>query len=180
MKPHMRSSDPVRWIERDRLRYRRDRSEVGAAFPDLVWTDGAAGGWDGTLPLWPFDRPAPDLLANVTGLDGLRMELRYPQAYPMVAPCITPLDPEPELLEWTVHGWHVNGDGTLCLLRSTALWDPRSSVLDLLLKAAGWRIEYALMKCGAIEAMTENGIVSSAIFDDLITEVGRQAQSDAQ
>lgn len=178
MKPYSRSPKLVTWRDRDSQRYRRDLSEVGETFPTLVWTDTAGGGWDGALPLWPFDRPAPDSLADVTGPDGLRMELRYPQAYPMVAPAIRPLEPEPELREWTIHGWHVNGDGTLCLLRSTALWDPRSSVVDLLLKAAGWRIEYALMKAGAIEAMTANGIVSNTIFDELITEVAQQAKTD--
>jgi hypothetical protein len=101
------------------------------------------------------------------------MELRYPQAYPMVAPVIAPLRPEPELREWSVHGWHVNGDGTLCLLRSNALWDPRTSLVELLLKAAGWRIEYALMKAGAIEEMTDNGIVSDPVLDELITAAGR-------
>ncbi len=148
-------------------------------FPDLQWTDAASGGWDGTLPLWPFERPAPDLLEQLTGPTGLRIELRYPQAYPMVPPRIRPLAPEPELVEWTVHAWHVNGDGTLCLLQSTALWDPRASVVELLLKAAGWGIEYALMKAGAIEQMTINGIVSDTVLDALIIETARSESGES-
>lgn len=164
------------WFERDAERLRRDYEEIETAFPDLGWTDADAGGWDGRLPLWPFERPTPDFLADVVGSIGVKIELRYPQAYPMVAPSIRAIDPEPQLREWTVHGWHVNGDGTLCLLRSVALWDPRTSITDLLLKAAGWRIEYALMQRSAIKAMTENGIVNDTIYDDLITDLARQAE----
>lgn len=86
----------------------------------------------------------------------------------MVPPSIRALNPEPDFREWTVHGWHVNGDGTLCLLLTMSLWDPQSSVVELLLKAAGWRIEYALMKVGAIDAMTISGIVSDDSLDELI------------
>jgi hypothetical protein len=164
----IRSRTPTRWIDRDPERYRRDVREVSAAFPDLVWTDVGAGGWDGVLPLWPFDRPAPTGLNELAGHAGLHVEVRYPQAYPMVPPSIRALNPEPDFREWTVHGWHVNGDGTLCLLLTMSLWDPQSSVVELLLKAAGWRIEYALMKVGAIDAMTSSGIVSDDSLDELI------------
>ncbi|GAA3438278.1 hypothetical protein GCM10018954_078940 [Kutzneria kofuensis] len=49
--------------------------------------------------------------------------------------------------------------------------DRRESVVELLLKAAGWRIEYALMTCGAIESMSLNGIVADPHLDELITQV---------
>ncbi|MFW0797784.1 hypothetical protein AAFP30_28550 [Gordonia sp. CPCC 205515] len=83
---------------------------------------------------------------------------------------IRPIDPQPELREWTAHAWHVNGDGTLCLLRSTSLWDPQASVTELLLKAAGWRVEYALMKTGLIETMSTTGIISDDSLDHLVTD----------
>ena len=92
----------------------------------------------------------------------------YTHAYPMVPPSVVPLEPEPQISEWTLHRWHVNGDGTLCLLQDDVMWDPRQSVVDLLLKAAGWRIEYALVKAGVADGMSTNGIVTDANRDDLI------------
>ncbi len=157
------------WRDRDPARYERDLRDVTKLCPDLEWVDDEAGGWDGRLPLWPFDRPAPTGLLE-HDMRGLRIELRYLQAYPMVAPAIRPLDPEPALREWTVHAWHVNGDGSLCLLQSTSSWDPQASITELLLKAAGWRIEYALMKAGLIETMSVTGIVSEGSHDQLIRD----------
>jgi hypothetical protein len=95
--------------------------------------------------------------------------VRCGQAYPAVPPHIYPLDPEPELVERTQQRWHVNGDGTLCLFQSEAVWNPRATLGDVLLKAAGWRIEYALMKGGFIEAMTISGIVNDPSLDELIS-----------
>jgi hypothetical protein len=61
------------------------------------------------------------------------------------------------------------GDGSLCLLQDDAAWTGRDSVVDLLLKAAGWRVEYALMRAGVIEAMTLRGIVDDDQLDHLVT-----------
>lgn len=155
------------WIDRDPARYRRDRRDIESTFPDLVWHADAAGGWDGVLPLWPFERPAPHGLHDA-GLAGLHVEVRYLEAYPMVPPTIRAVEPEPSFNEWTVHGWHVNGDGTLCLLLTAGMWDPQSSVVELLLKAAGWRLEYALRKAGRLSAMTGSGIVSDDTLDEQI------------
>ncbi|WP_237404792.1 hypothetical protein [Actinacidiphila reveromycinica] len=77
------------------------------------------------------------------------------------------MDPLPEPWEWTQHCWHLNGDASLCLLRDD-VWTGRESVVDLLLKAAGWRIEYALMKHRAIEQMTSSGIVADDSLDQLL------------
>jgi hypothetical protein len=40
--------------------------------------------------------------------------------------------------------------------------------VDLLLKAAGWRVEYSLMEAGVIEAMTLRGIVDDDQLDHLV------------
>jgi hypothetical protein len=63
------------------------------------------------------------------------------------------------------------GDGSLCLLQDDATWTGRDSVVELLLKAAGWRVEFELMRRGVIEAMTINGIVEDPQFDDLLTGI---------
>jgi hypothetical protein len=128
------------------------------------------GGWHGTLPLWPFDRHAPDGLGALTDGTGLEFTLTYPAAYPMVPPTIWPLAPEPEMVERTQATWHVLPSGGLCLLQSDGAWQPEASLVDLLLKAAGWRVEYALMKAHVIEAMAVSGIVSDSSFDRLVTQ----------
>lgn len=156
------------WWQDDRRRLDRDADEIDAMFPELTWKPVAAGQWTGRLPRWPFSRSEPVLLSSLIGLGGLTVEVAYTQAYPMVPPRIYPLDPQPEIGEWTVHAWHVNGDGSLCLLRDEAMWDPAGSVTDLLLKAAGWRIEYALMKRRVVSMMSDNGIVSDPSLDGLV------------
>ncbi|MEU9014747.1 hypothetical protein AB0D12_34395 [Streptomyces sp. NPDC048479] len=162
--------DPITWWACEPRRLKRDQREITAAFPDLLYDGEGAGSWHGTLPLWPFDRPQPPYLTDWMGTTGLRVAMAFPQAYPMVPPHIFPLDPVPELAEWTQSRWHVNGDGTLCLLRAHALWTGRESVVDLLLKAAAWRVEYALMKHGAISQMSDCGIVEDDCFDHFLTQ----------
>jgi hypothetical protein len=98
----------------------------------------------------------------------MQLTVRYGHAYPMVAPLIYPLDPMPEIVERTDHRWHVSGDGSLCLLQNDTAWTGRDSIVHLLLKAAGWRVEYALMKAGVIDSMSLHGIVEDAHLDGLI------------
>jgi hypothetical protein len=85
------------------------------------------------------------------------------------------LEPTPEINEISDTIWHVAPGQSLCLFQSEGLWIPEASITDLLLKAAGWRIEYALMHAGAIERMSEHGIVSDASFDALIASSGTAA-----
>lgn len=169
---HTRSGRmPIPWWACEPRRLCRDQEEITDRFPDLVWCDEGAGSWEGRLPRWPFDRPEPAHLSSWMGDEGLLLRLEYSQAYPMVAPRLVPLDPTPEPFEWTQTRWHVNGDATLCLLREDAMWTGRESVIDLLLKAAGWRVEYALMKHSVIEQMTDRGIVDDDRFDHLLTQL---------
>lgn len=161
--------EPVPWWHAEPSRLERDRREVGEAFPDLTLDLDGEGAWTGTLPLWPFDRPVPDGLDVLTGGRGLVVRLDYRAAYPLVSPWITPVDPEPLVEEWTQTRYHVLGNGALCLFQTQADWDPSSSVVELLLKAAGWRVEYALLRAGARTEMTMPGIVRDPSLDALVT-----------
>ncbi|WP_431233188.1 hypothetical protein ACQ856_28525 [Mycolicibacterium psychrotolerans] len=166
-------------------RLQRDRDEIAAFAPNLQYVGpeshcGAAcphGGWVGELPRWPFDREEPSALVDLIGENGVTIAMLYTAAYPMVPPILYPVDPEPTLLEQTQAAWHVAPGGSLCLLQSDGAWLPEASVTELLAKAAGWRIEYALMKAGVIERMSTHGIVSDASSDHLIAEAIRSASS---
>ena len=102
------------------------------------------------------------------GEHGLLFVLEYSAAHPMLPPTIYLVRPEPEIEEQTQATWHVAPGGSLCLLQSEGAWQPEASITELMLKAAGWHIEYALMKAGVIDRMTVNGIVSDPSSDHLI------------
>ena len=177
---------PILWMQAEPTRLARDQAEV-AAFAPLLGYCGpeltadvsiSHGGWVGELPRWPFDRAEPEGLDDLIGEYGLRMAMLYSAAHPMVPPVIYPLDPEPLLVEQTQSAWHVAPGGSLCLLQSLGAWRPESSITELLAKAAGWRIEYALMKAGVVEQMSTNGIVSDSSFDHLVARAVKQAEHE--
>ena len=85
---------------------------------------------------------------------------------------MVPLDPQPDPMVRTQHAWHVNGDGTLCLLQTASDWDGTGTAAELVLKAAGWFLEYLLMEAGRIEQMSTAGIVNDDSWDDLLTATG--------
>lgn len=163
---------PLAWFLQDPERLRRDKAEVAAVAPDLTFIEPGAeleeGGWVGALPLWPFDRTAPDGL-QVLVPRGLEVVVEYTSAYPMVPPHIHPVSPKPEVRERSQSDWHVLPHGPLCLIQSTGQWRPEASLTELLLKAAGWNLEYYLMKQELIPRMTESGIVSSDELDHLLS-----------
>jgi hypothetical protein len=159
---------PVTWWQCEPRRLARDRREVTDWFRGLEWHADGAGRWAGCLPRWPFTRPEPPGLARLVGVHGVRIEMLYGHAYPMAPPSIYPVDPIPEIIERTDHRWHVSGDGSLCLLQNDAAWTGRGSIVELLLKAAGWRVEYGLMKAGVIDAMTVHGIIDDDQLDHLV------------
>lgn len=171
------SSSFVLWPDAEPAVLRRDRVEISAFAPDLNYqppeTVGGKvahhGRWTGRLPVWPFDRPVPDGLWDLVP-EGASVVMSYSAAHPVLPPRITVTDPEPELQERTQHRWHVAPGGSLCLLQTEGDWTPETSPVELLMKAAGWRIEYALMKAGILEAMSTNGIVSDHMRDHLIAE----------
>ncbi|WP_291813577.1 hypothetical protein [Cellulomonas sp.] len=166
-------SDPVYWTDVDQRRLQMDLADVAALAPDLTFepppgVDGAhQGAWTGDLPLWPFQRDRPDGLTELLPR-GLRVQVRCSAAHPVVPPEIVPVDPEPLLVERSMNLWHVAPHGQLCLMQSYGAWTPSDRVSHLLLKACGWHIEYALMKAGVVEAMSERGIVEDDSRDHLV------------
>jgi hypothetical protein len=111
----------------------------------------------------------PEGLQELTGTTGLEVAVMYSAAHPMIAPTIFPVSVHPTVHEESRSVWHVAPGGSLCLLQSEGGWNPGASITELLAKAAGWRIEYALMKRGAIQEMSARGIVTDSSFDHLIT-----------
>ncbi len=165
--------NPVLWTEREPVRLARDRNEVQAFAPLLEYQSPSAdglphGGWIGVLPRWPFDRPQPESLNELLGDKELRVLVICSAAHPMVPPTIYSVDPKPSIWEQTQSAWHVAPGGSLCLLQSDGGWQPEASLTELLAKASGWRIEYALMKAGVINEMSVSGIVSDPSNDHLI------------
>ncbi|MGJ9372560.1 hypothetical protein [Nesterenkonia sp. CF4.4] len=158
----------AKWWLYDENRLEADVAEITTHFPDLepFSEEGPGGGWFGRLPLWPFHRPAPVDFSDDTA--GLGIVLAFPPSYPMAMPRILPIDPEPEFMERTQHRWHVNGDGSLCLLQAQRAWTGRETVTDLLLKAAGWRLEYQLVREGVYPGMSATGIVTDTSRDGAI------------
>jgi hypothetical protein len=87
----------------------------------------------------------------------------------MTPPAVWPLDPEPSIEHRTQHAWHVNGDGSLCLLETTFAWTGRDPAAELIVKAAGWFIEYLLMSAELITQMTSTGLSRDLSLDQVIT-----------
>jgi hypothetical protein len=171
--------EPILWFQAEPSRLERDRSEVAVFAPLMEFHEAGSdeifthGGWAGELPKWPFDRSEPAGLDELIGEHGAKIVLVYSAAHPMVPPIIYSLDPLPTVWEQTQAAWHVAPGGSLCLLQNVGAWQPEASITELLAKAAGWRVEYALMKAEVIDRMTTNGIVSDDALDDLIVDAAK-------
>lgn len=168
----MTTDAPIRWFEAEPQRFARELEGMQGVGPDLTWQpdlDGTTGGgWVGLGPIWPFSRSRPAGLAEFLNGRRFRMEVVCGAAYPAAAPRIRPIEPEPDLSLRTMQQWHVMGDGTLCLLQNAGDWTGRDLAAELVVKAAGWHLEYLLLQAGAIEAMTGNGIAESDELDHLL------------
>lgn len=172
---------PVLWHKAEAARLARDIEEITGFAPGLEFEPGPGNGlvphhgrWHGQLPVWPMERPEPAGLSALVPA-GLTVEVWYSAAYPMLPAALYPVDPEPLLVERSQHDWHVAPDGSLCLLQTLASWDPRWSIVELLRRASGWRVEYALMKSGVVESMTLRSIVDDASRDHLVGEAAALA-----
>lgn len=163
----MDQRSPIPWTEAEPTRFEVELAAMTAIAPKLVWDD-ALLLWEGLVPAWPFARPQPPELDAFLGGRRFTAQVIHSQAFPMVPARVIPLEPEPPLEARTMHAWHVNGDGSLCLLRSAAAWDGTETAAELVVKAAGWFIELRLMQTGQIEAMSARGIASDDSFDHLI------------
>jgi hypothetical protein len=159
----------IPWTDVEPGALARERAAVPAVAPDLEWFDVDGNfGWRGVAPLWPFDRPAPEHLMEYVGDRRFEIEVEYSAAHPVAPPKIIPVDPEPEHLVRMQHRWHVNGDGSLCLLQGVHDWSPTATAADLIVKAAGWFLEYLLMVDERIDSMTTWGIATDSVHDDLL------------
>lgn len=158
------------WWQQEPGLLHRETAAMAALASDLRWEPLGAGSWEGLAPLWPFERPAPEGLGALTGGRRLRVHVAYGHGFPMAPPMVWPLDPEPELAHRLDHSWHVNGDGSLCLLHSAAAWSGREPAAELVAKASGWFIEYLLFSWGLIEAMTSTGISADTSLDAVVRD----------
>jgi hypothetical protein len=160
------------WLDAEPERVSREREEMARVAPEMSWLEGdPAGGWEGLAPSWPFERQPPRGLDELLNGRRLRLRVLYSQGYPMVEPKLFPLDPDPPRDRRIVHSWHLNGDGSLCLLLTADAWTGRETAADLVAKASGWFIEYLLRERGAISEMTESGIHSDDSLDNKIEEL---------
>lgn len=160
------------WWAEDPGMLRRERDAMSIIAPDLTWTADGAGSWAGLAPAWPFGRPAPPGLDELLAGHRLRVLVTYGHAFPMTAPAVWAVDPEPSINQRTQHAWHVNGDGSLCLLEAATAWTGREAAAELVVKASGWFIEYLLMRCGLITGMTGAGLAADLSMDAVITRAG--------
>lgn len=167
----MAGRERISWRAAEPALVVREQEAMAAVAPELGWLDDLpAGGWEGPVPQWTANRPAPAGLSNLLAGRRLRVRVEYAEGFPMVAPTLIPVDPEIPIERRLRHSWHVNGDGTLCLLRAPALWLPGATAADMVAKAGGWWIEYRLMEEQKISVMSESGIHNDPSFDVLIEE----------
>lgn len=159
---------PRSWWVDDPARFEREVREVTSIAPALTWVSEGAGRFEGEIPVWPFVREPPEGLSTLVTAAG-RVRVEYRQAFPAVPPTIVSEHPKPAIRLRSFTDYHVLPNGGLCLLRDADQWTLQSSTTELLLKASGWVIEYALLRAGATERMTVNGIVEDAQLDELIS-----------
>ena len=153
-----------------------EHAAITTPFPGLKWVGTGARSWVGELQSWPFERCAPEGLSFLLGKAPFKVRVQYGHAFPASPPAVfvTPTPPT-ELRSFT--DYHVLGDGSLCLLRDADQWTTSSQTTGLILKAASWRIEYALFQLGKINKLTESGIVVDTSLDPLITATIEEIQS---
>lgn len=168
----MRSDlERVPWWEAEPAALARETRAMKSFAPELSWVDDdPSGAWLGPVPIWPFGRPQPEHLDSF--LDGARMtvSVEYTQAFPIASPRIYPVDPDLDPNIWTLHKWHVNGDGSLCLMQNAVDWTPNSTAADLVIKSSAWFLEYLLLVRNQREEMSECGIVNDDSLDGLFVE----------
>lgn len=155
------------WWEDDPARRDQEIIDVQDVAPLLAWSAEGAGWFEGQLPLWPFSRPAPGDISDL--LDPFLVRVEYGHAFPAAPPQVLPIVPQPVP---TIRGFtqfHVLPSGRLCLLRDADQWYPWSRTSELLLKASGWAIEFALLEAGVISQLSVSGIVDDTSYDNLIT-----------
>lgn len=169
------SAAPRSWWEDEPDRMEREIAAMLEAAPGLRWLtadEEPSGGWEGPVPMWPFDRPTPTGVSALVADEPLRVRIACGHAFPMVEPAVRPLnvDVPNAAFGWTT--WHVLPNGNLCLLRESVAWDPRVAAAELIPKISGWYLEYQLLRRGLIDAMTESGLAADDSRDRLLADEG--------
>lgn len=165
--------EPRSWWVDDPARLELERKDLESVAPDLIWVPEGAGRFEGEIPLWPFVRPEPVGLRGLVNTPG-RVRIEYRQAFPAVPPIVICERPEPAIELRSFEAFHILPNGALCLLRDADQWTLNSPTSELLLKASGWVVEYALLQAGAVERMTPSGIVEDDQLDALITATAQE------
>lgn len=165
----------ITWWRDDRERLDAEVAAMEEAAPRLKWSEQRLGGWCGEVPLWPFGRPRPRGLERLVAGRPLSVRVSCWPVHPMVAPMVRPLgvDVPPEALGYNT--WHLLPDGSLCLFRGTAWWDPARLVADLIPKISGWYLEYHLMKRGCLRRMPDRGVDVDGALDAVIDNCAPRA-----
>lgn len=171
----------IAWVEAEPGRVEREQEAMAAVAPGMVWHDDLqwpddsarwrsrpAMGWLGEAPLWTPDRPMPAGVEKLVGTRRLELAVYYPEAFPAAPAVLYPVDPEVPLDRRTLHQWHVNGDGSLCLMQAAADWQLEDTAADLVRKASCWFIEYLVVEAGLRQQMTERGLLADDSLDELL------------
>jgi hypothetical protein len=173
----MVSWSAVGWTEAAPEIVERERRAMARHAPEMHWSEGLvwrggrrAVGWTGKAPAWGADRPKPPGIDELLAERGLELLVVYPEAFPIVPASLFPVDPEPPLERRTLHRWHINGDGSLCLMQSADDWQLTDTAAELVRKASGWFIEYLLVEADKLDGMTERGIFEDESVDAIIAE----------
>jgi hypothetical protein len=161
----------IPWFEAEPKRLELEKGRMAVRAPEMSWVlsgEYAAGAWEGVAPKWPFEREEPDQLSELLPGSGLRLRVEYLQGFPAQPPWAYPLDPEPDSTERLSERLHLNGDGSLCLIRSPADWRPWWSAADIVDKAASWCVWYLAVKKGLAQKMPPTGIYDDAKLDEVL------------
>jgi hypothetical protein len=166
---------PRSWIDAEPGLVLREQEAMARHAPGMTWRDDLewrgdrrAFGWTGKAPVWAADRPKPSGVDELLAGRQLELTVIYPEAFPSVPTALFPTEPDVPLDRRTLNRWHVNGDGSLCLMQAADDWQPSDSAADLVRKASGWFIEYLLVDAGGLERMTERGIFVDTTLDEIL------------
>jgi hypothetical protein len=165
------------WIEAEPGLLDREQSEMAKYAPEMSWREDLeyrmrpVVGWVGNAPIWGAERAKPAGVDELLAGQQLELAVFYREGFPMAPPALSPLVPDVPIARRTLHRWHVNGDGTLCLMQRADDWAPTDTAADLVLKASGWFIEYLLVEGGHREAMTERGIFEDTAVDEVLASL---------
>lgn len=153
-------TERIDWRDAEPYALEREHAAMLERAPDMQWSERLpAGGWEGRAPAWPAGCDAPVGLDRLLGEQRLGLSVQYTQGFPMAAPDVFPTDPIPPASRRADHSWHLNGNGSLCLLFSSADWPEGATAAELVEKASGWFVEYLAREAGLIERMSESGPV---------------------